>query len=290
MPNGVSKKGAPPERLPIGVPEVSPPEEKELPLVAELPREEVLEYPLITEKPTISRLFVILGIIVLCGIIISFGIYIARKPKEITLSEVAYEAPAITFLEQDKDNDGLSTLEEMKAGTDPENPDTDGDGMPDGWEVKYILDPILAADAMADEDWDGLTNLEEYHYKIDPLNPDTDGDGHTDGDEVKRGYNPAGSGRLPQGAPRKETKPSLQAENVILIGAEGFSPSSLTVLKDDTVVWVNQDTKVHQVMGGILDSGVLKSGSAWQYTFKEEGTYNYFDAFDIDMRGKVVVE
>lgn len=291
MPNGISKKGAPPEDLPVAeerppeVPEVRP--QKKPPAV--LPEEKVLEYPLITEKPTVSRLFVILGIVILVGIIITFGIYIARKPKEIVLKEAAYEAVPTTFLEEDKDNDGLTVLEEMKAGTDPENQDTDTDGIPDGWEVKYNLSPLDASDAMTDADWDGLANLEEYNFKCDPQNPDTDGDGYTDGDEVSKGYQPAGPGKLPQGAPKIEIKPKVEAENLVLIGAEGFSPSALNVSKDTTVVWINQDIKVHQVMGGILDSGVLKPGHSWQYTFEEEGTYNYFDAFNINLKGKVVV-
>jgi hypothetical protein len=38
--------------------------------------------------------------------------------------------------EQDPDHDGLSNEEEAQLGTDPHNPDTDGDGLLDGWEVK----------------------------------------------------------------------------------------------------------------------------------------------------------
>lgn len=37
--------------------------------------------------------------------------------------------------EVDSDNDGLSNVEEEKLGTDPLNPDTDNDGLLDGWEV-----------------------------------------------------------------------------------------------------------------------------------------------------------
>lgn len=37
--------------------------------------------------------------------------------------------------EKDSDCDGLSNEEEAKLGTDPNNPDTDGDGLLDGWEV-----------------------------------------------------------------------------------------------------------------------------------------------------------
>lgn len=37
--------------------------------------------------------------------------------------------------ETDSDHDGLTNEEEAKLGTDPNNPDTDGDGLLDGWEV-----------------------------------------------------------------------------------------------------------------------------------------------------------
>jgi len=45
----------------------------------------------------------------------------------------------------DSDNDGLSDNEENLYGTDPENPDTDGDGYSDGVEVKSGYSPIKAA-------------------------------------------------------------------------------------------------------------------------------------------------
>lgn len=70
----------------------------------------------------------------------------------------------------DSDNDGLTDAEEKVLGTNPNNPDTDGDGLFDGEEVKV--------------------------YHTDPLNPDTDGDGFKDGAEVKAGYDPKGPGKL----------------------------------------------------------------------------------------------
>src|SRR4051794_36150985 len=38
----------------------------------------------------------------------------------------------------DSDSDGLTDSEERLVGTDPVNPDSDGDGIPDGWEVHGI--------------------------------------------------------------------------------------------------------------------------------------------------------
>lgn len=64
---------------------------------------------------------------------------------ESILSE-AGEATNIGVVTGDTDNDGLSDdEEEADSYTDKNNYDTDGDGMPDGWEYKFAdLDPLLA--------------------------------------------------------------------------------------------------------------------------------------------------
>jgi DNA-binding beta-propeller fold protein YncE len=49
-----------------------------------------------------------------------------------------------TFPSQDPDHDGLTNLQEFQNGTDPNNPDTDGDGLTDGQEVLlYHTNPLL---------------------------------------------------------------------------------------------------------------------------------------------------
>ncbi|MDD2600451.1 MAG: DUF6531 domain-containing protein, partial [Kiritimatiellae bacterium] len=101
------------------------------------------------------------------------------------------------------------------VSTNPLNPDTDGDGMPDKWEIDNGLNPLSTRELLSsysDPDGDGLTNLLEYQNgtnpqladtdsdKIndydevfgptDPLDPDTDNDGLLDGDELVCGSNP----------------------------------------------------------------------------------------------------
>ncbi len=94
-------------------------------------------------------------------------------------------AVGLTFVNgvcsSDDDKDGLNKCEEQEIGTDPQNPDTDGDGLKDGEEFhKYKTDPLNP-----DSDGDQLKDGEEVHkYKTDPLNPDTDGDTLKDGQEV----------------------------------------------------------------------------------------------------------
>lgn len=102
----------------------------------------------------------------------------------------------------DTDEDGLTDYEEVwhdgdggynpydptnnPTGTDTDatNPDSDGDGIPDGWEADNGLLP-LQDDAANDGDGDGLSNLQEYQYRLNPGNPDTDSDGAPDGWELQ---------------------------------------------------------------------------------------------------------
>lgn len=118
---------------------------------------------------------------------------------------------------KDYDVDGLSNLMEFVYGTDPYNPDTDGDGCPDGWVVyydvnrawfpeenryatfdtdgdgikdanvdpNYKFDPTSKLTASDKPDDDGWDNLREYLEGTDPTNPDTDHDGYLDSNDPR---------------------------------------------------------------------------------------------------------
>ncbi|MGD9781248.1 MAG: LamG-like jellyroll fold domain-containing protein [Kiritimatiellia bacterium] len=92
----------------------------------------------------------------------------------------------------DTDGDGLGDDAEVAThGTDPLSDDTDGDGMSDPWELANGLDPLLD-DAGGDADGDGLTNLQEQDEGTDPQDADPDGDELNDyAETVTYGTDPA---------------------------------------------------------------------------------------------------
>ena len=84
-----------------------------------------------------------------------------------------WEAMATT----DQDGDGLSYGLEFFINTQPQDFDSDNDGLPDGWEWQYGLDPLSSSGnngSTGDPDLDSLNNLNEYLYSI-PSNWDFSG-------------------------------------------------------------------------------------------------------------------
>ena len=79
------------------------------------------------------------------------------------LGEVTSE-PAVLTVIKDSDLDGLSDVEEQALNSDPNNADTDSDGLKDGEEVRV--------------------------HKTDPTIADTDQDGLLDGLEIRGGFDP----------------------------------------------------------------------------------------------------
>ncbi len=141
----------------------------------------------------------LLGILfVFIDVVAKLGIKNIKKPQNnvnnvvVPVTQVdnkLIESPIL----KDSDHDGLTDIEEKALGTDPNNPDTDGDGISDGDEVKkYKTNPLNP-----DTDGDGISDYDEiFIYKTNPLSSDTDGDGYRDLDEINNGYNPIGVGKM----------------------------------------------------------------------------------------------
>ena len=106
----------------------------------------------------------------------------------------------------DPDNDNLSNLDERSARTDPQEPDTDMDGLLDGAETNtgtWASATDTGTDPLeSDTDGDGLSDgVENPDLAFNPLSPaqqpgtdphlvDSDGDGKTDAEELTEGTDP----------------------------------------------------------------------------------------------------
>lgn len=102
----------------------------------------------------------------------------------------------------DRDNDGLSNLSESIIGSAPDNRDTDGDGVPDGWEAHQFTDPNSALSIpplffagpseTTDLNQNGLSDVWEAQFGAFGLQPqdDSDFDGHTNEQEEGFGTDP----------------------------------------------------------------------------------------------------
>ncbi|HET6821228.1 MAG TPA: hypothetical protein VFH34_01200 [Anaerolineales bacterium] len=125
-----------------------------------------------------SLLFCILFLIPLSGIPTAGG---ATQTAAVNLTLTASAGTG------DLDGDGLTNEREAALGTDPLNPDTDGDRLSDRDEVEtHQTNPLVV-----DTDDDRLQDGDEVQTHLtDPRNRDMDGDGRIDGDEIAGGTDP----------------------------------------------------------------------------------------------------
>jgi hypothetical protein len=106
------------------------------------------------------------------------------------------ENPGTNPLDPDTDDDGLPDGDEVNLhATDPIDSDTDDDGLLDGDELSlHATDPLDP-----DSDGDGVSDGGEVNvYTTDPLDPDSDDDGLVDGFEVANGFDPLAGGEQTQ--------------------------------------------------------------------------------------------
>ena len=131
----------------------------------------------------------------------------------------------------DRDGDGIPDDVEIRLGLDPNNPadallDPDGDGLNNRDEVKAgteILNP--------DTDGDGLSDGDEVNkFRTNPLVKDTDGDGVPDKIEIDTGSDPnnANSFNLAQALARITVAPSNFIISVNSVVGSGFQQLTVT--------------------------------------------------------------
>ena len=73
-----------------------------------------------------------------------------------------------------------------------------------------------------------------------------------------------------------------------------YIPEKIAVGTGDTVIWTNVDSEIHTVtsgklgeLDGIFDSGLVKPGESWSFTFYEPGVYDYICTLHPWMVGQV---
>ncbi|MCC6313934.1 MAG: hypothetical protein IT337_07955 [Thermomicrobiales bacterium] len=98
----------------------------------------------------------------------------------VVADEIAGPLPVVRI---DTDGDGLSDDEEAMYASDPNLPDTDGDGLLDGDEVNIYTTFPWSWDSDSDSIGDGRELLVTH---TNPSAADTDGDHYSDYDEIYR--------------------------------------------------------------------------------------------------------
>tara|TARA_Y100000310_G_scaffold69061_1_gene64438 strand:+ start:426 stop:971 length:546 start_codon:yes stop_codon:yes gene_type:complete len=89
-----------------------------------------------------------------------------------------------------------------------------------------------------------------------------------------------------------------------------FDPPEISILIDDTIIWLNDDQEAHTITSGegtgrfgwteqsesfgnpngLFDSGRFMTGESWSFTFNEQGIFRYFCVIHPWMEGVVYVD
>ncbi|MBI2849484.1 MAG: cupredoxin domain-containing protein [Chloroflexi bacterium] len=89
------------------------------------------------------------------------------------------------------------------------------------------------------------------------------------------------------------TSPPQQQSSPLNVEIKGFEfvSSTITVPVGATVTWTNRDLAPHTITSqtALFDSGTMSRDATFSYTFKQDGTFEYFCDYHPLMTGKVVV-
>ncbi|WP_264488091.1 hypothetical protein [Luteolibacter arcticus] len=141
----------------------------------------------------------------------------------------------------DRDIDESPNSQELAAGSDPNDLDTDGDGLSDGVESNsgdFIdADDTGTSPIKMDSDGDQIADNTELTLGTDPTLPDTDGDGFNDNVEVAAGTDPTDEDDFPITADPKVTAFSFNGaafELTVgnLVAAKTYTLARSTTLDD----------------------------------------------------------
>lgn len=77
-----------------------------------------------------------------------------------------------------------------------------------------------------------------------------------------------------------------------------YSPQTITIQKNDTITWTNDDNHAHTVTSGTpedghngkFDSALFMGEEKYSFTFKETGTFDYFCNCHPWKKGQIIVK
>ncbi len=86
--------------------------------------------------------------------------------------------------------------------------------------------------------------------------------------------------------------PKTNQPNTVVIAGYAFSPSSMTVARNTTVTWQNNDSVVHTATSdnGTWDTGDIAAGGSKSVTFATAGTFTYHCARHPMMTATLIVQ
>jgi len=84
---------------------------------------------------------------------------------------------------------------------------------------------------------------------------------------------------------------AVGATRTVTIEGMQFAPSSLTVRRGDTVVWVNHDLVPHTATAaGTFDSHPIAPNKSWSHVARKAGRHDYVCTLHPTMKATLVVE
>ena len=184
--------------------------------------------------------------------------------------------PTVSDADADIDADGISNIDEIELGTDPQNPDTDDDRLTDSEEVTvYLTDP-----QQEDTDGDTLNDGFEIRYGLDPLSPYTDGisDAERQIEQHIAADNPL------MDIVNTEDSPY---EMSVQITMHGDAERELSVLESGYSVSLENDAQIGAITDVILPDSCEPEALRLTYAIKDayrSNTLNKYTQFD-DMQG-----
>lgn len=143
--------------------------------------------------------------------------------------------------------------------------DTDGNGLPDWWEIQYF--DHIGIDPNADPDGDHLSNFQEYNLGTNPNNADTDGDGRTDWQEVMDGTDPLNSNSKATSIYKADAKMNTKSVTITTI-------PSLTIWVSNGIAYVALTNGMTNVLYDLYGkTNLLSSSWIWLGKLNIQGQY-----------------